>query len=893
VFVEEALPDGTNQLDIPGFKEDTIEAIRRYFKFYHINSLDASLPIKLLAHPLTLRLFCEVTNPLRNRDVGIEAMPGSLTELFDRYLEQTSKRVAELAPRSRRFYDIDIRAALDEIGQALWEEKTRSLDLSSLRKRLGDDKYSWGDSIVRALEQNGILLRGGNGKGSTTEVSVIYDLLAGHIIAEFIITKYGQTGFEPWLKNLDTAALLAGPLPEQHPLATDIFRELVGIVPRFLRRQQLWRLLDGSMQNEALHRVADLEGKYIDTESVKQLGVLVSKSREDAERIFSRLWHTRGFPDHPLNSEFLDDILKPMSVSERDMIWTEWTRRFRGEIYTDLEKLTKLWSSSSSRNITDNLRARWVMWVQTSTAHKLRDQATRALYWFGRGDPDSLFKLTLDSLPINDVYVSERLLAASYGVVMAHQQYDAKFQVPLASFLLKMGNAVYGPYATHPTNHWLVRLYMQGIVTFARVYYPEAIPENIAANGNFSFAPGKWIEPLDEKDPRSLEVDHTLHINFANYTVGRLFTDRGNYNMEHKGYLSALAHIRGTIWSLGWREAELGAVDQEIVKYNDPTDRSRIDRYGKKYSWIGYYTYAGILTDQGMISEGERLSDIGIDPSFPELPIPSSVQLPHWAQPLPIEDEHWLEEGVVKIPNEILYRSEIDSRQGPWIATYGFLTTDKQAPGRKVFGYINALLVPEKSVNPLIRAFNSAEYPRNLQFSEIPADYYTFAGEIPWSPNFARGDTDDSVAEQYYREILTGKDNIIFAELLAHQYAWESYHSVQNNAGGALVPPRTFSNRFDLRGIPQSFNQTLPDGSFAALSFSAPAGFDGHILYLREDLLHQYSAGRQLIWFLWGEKELDPYPINTSDGLLQDRRNGTYVWRFVRNGKKLSRLFTS
>ena len=348
---------------------------------------------------------------------------------------------------------------------------------------------------------------------------------------------------------------------------------------------------------------------------------------------------------------------------------------------------------------------------------------------------------SLDLLPINDVYVSERLLAASYGVVMAHQQYDAKFQLPLASFLVDIGNAVISPNATYPTNHWLARLYIQGIGTFARIYYPDAVPVDIGANGKFSFAPGKWVEPLEEDDPRSLEVDHTLHTNFANYTVGQLFKDRGNYNMEHKGYLSALTHIRGTIWSLGWRETGLGEtglgeIDQEIMNYYDPIDRSKIDRYGKKYSWIGFYTYAGILSDQGKLVESERLSDIGIDPSFPEIPIPVSIQLPHWAQSLPIKDGRWLEEGVIKIPNEFLYRAEIDSRQGPWIATYGFLTTDKQAPGRKVFGFITALLVPEKNVNQLIKEFNSVENPGGLHFSEIPSDYYTFAGEIPWSSRF-------------------------------------------------------------------------------------------------------------------------------------------------------------
>ncbi len=52
---------------------------------------------------------------------------------------------------------------------------------------------------------------------------------------------------------------------------------------------------------------------------------------------------------------------------------------------------------------------------------ELRDQATRTLYWFGRMNPEALFELTVDSLLVNDPYVCERMLAASYGVAMVLQ----------------------------------------------------------------------------------------------------------------------------------------------------------------------------------------------------------------------------------------------------------------------------------------------------------------------------------------------------------------------------------------------------------------------------------------------------------------------------------------
>ena len=147
-FADEALPPQASRIEIPGFDGDTVDAIKRYFSYYKIDDTDADLPWELLSHPLTLRLFCEVTNPTRDHVVGIEAMPGSLTALFDRYLKHAAERIAELAPRSHRYYEQDVSSALHEIGTALWEAKTRTLEAGQLRSRLKDEARGWNESIV-------------------------------------------------------------------------------------------------------------------------------------------------------------------------------------------------------------------------------------------------------------------------------------------------------------------------------------------------------------------------------------------------------------------------------------------------------------------------------------------------------------------------------------------------------------------------------------------------------------------------------------------------------------------------------------------------------------------------------------------------------------------------
>src|SRR5207237_3810364 len=127
---------------------------------------------------------------------------------------------------------------------------------------------------------------------------------------------------------------------------------------------------------------------------------------------------------------------RPMSVAERDLRWTEWVRKHHDEIVADLQSLESGGHSlEGKRTLADHLRATWVMWILTSTVREIRDQATRTLYWLGRGDPAALFNLTLEGLAINDPYVYERLLAASYGVAMAHPFSRPAFDKALQDFL--------------------------------------------------------------------------------------------------------------------------------------------------------------------------------------------------------------------------------------------------------------------------------------------------------------------------------------------------------------------------------------------------------------------------------------------------------------------------
>ena len=128
-FIGEVLPPELHcRVAINGFGDDLDDALDKYFEYYLIDPRDAELPVGLLAHPLTLKLFCQVVNPSRKRVVGVEALPGSLTGLFDRFLEQSRDRISELSPPTHRYRSEDVRwgIATGRVGPMAWKIEKRS-----------------------------------------------------------------------------------------------------------------------------------------------------------------------------------------------------------------------------------------------------------------------------------------------------------------------------------------------------------------------------------------------------------------------------------------------------------------------------------------------------------------------------------------------------------------------------------------------------------------------------------------------------------------------------------------------------------------------------------------------------------------------------------------------
>lgn len=609
-------------------------------------------------------------------------------------------------------------------------------------------------------------------------------------------------------------------------------------------------------------------------------------------------------PGHPYGAARLAKYLMAMSMPERDLLWSEFLRTI-----DDHSNVNRILAWMEKAPLSDPEAAateiRLVSTFLTTTRRELRDRATRALVVRGAAYPNSLFDQTLESLAWNDPYVPERMLAASYGVAMRMwADPDGRdVREALVPFARRLVQEMFLPGAPHGTKHVLTRDYALGIIALARKVRPGAIATRYVKHlsGDFAqtatpFKPAKSIRAKDIED-----ADRAMRMDFANYTLGRLIPDRGNYDFNHATYKRVRKQIAKRMMDLGFSSERFSDIDKDIARYSSygrERDAGRTDRYGKKYSWIAYFEMYGVRSDARAMDDhrpNERTSDCDIDPSFPEAPV-------EWTPPLhplfdvrPFRDaEDWLVRGPTPDYKHLLEVDAIPGVEGgPWLLLDGYMR-EAGAERRETFTFLRGLLMRPHDVARLQAEINVLDYLGNSKLPEAGSDFYTFAGEVPWSIHFsgswrrADGRARRYVSHApYYWRSKGGWRGDVKVEVPSRRWNWEAHHSALNQISGVDFPAPALCEALGLVNRGGSFD--LWDGHRKQASVyrepDTTERYDGSwLLYLRKDLLQQYlqATGQVLVWIPWGERTLHYTALERLRDANGDLLGGDpQDWRYV------------
>ncbi len=884
------------QLHHPGFEEQEFAAQLEFFKYYDLPALHVPLLTSEFSRPLFLRLMCEGIKDLGKRSQknhlrDLASGQKSMTYVLERFVKEVGSevekahhlstlscwRIMKGDPRSGRAGLAGVLAA----GRREW--LTRNEVVDEIRAFASMNAEDAAD-VIDSMKPAGLLIEHSRyQEGGYVDVFILpYQRFSDHLVARHLLDAHLDTSSSSrvrrcFFKNQRLGAVFMldrwGREFAEPGIASALMIEFPERVRRLADREGSPTELLSYLPKERrlISPVVDvfLEGLYWrptssfgpETEAMVEF-LLRRPERELRSRTYEVIVGLAMRGGHPLGSEWLLGRLAKLSLPERDLEWSEFVRTADPD--SNLHRLLAWAEREAHSKVEEPVTAqavRTTALLLTTTDRMIRDRATRALVLIGEAHPGRLFDEVPGLLTFGDPYVTERVVAACYGVCMrvwARETSSSSFANALADLGAVLLEQLLRPGAPQSTWHALTRGYAIGVLQILRKLRPRAI--SLADRNLLVLAPGHAASPFrpvsrirksDIEDP-----EHAIHMDFGNYTIGHLVDDRGNDDFDHKEYAGVRKQIADRMRRLGYDTERFGEIDKIIVRYLEyRRDGYRVDRYGKKYSWIAYFEMYGLRRAEGRFKDEyfhePRSSDSDIDPSFP-------VEVPRWSPPgkdvfaaSPVELSDWIAKGEAPEYGSLLRLAEVDDVFGDWVLLDASMHAGS-GDGREVRGWVTSVFTPPRSVDQLRKEVDSGRDLGDRGFPEPGADYYTYHGEVPWSAMYGsdvrttRGlpkRMNDRAFDYFDSRWRLG----IPVEDTCRRWSWEDYHSQLNQVGGVVFPAPPLAEALKLRVAGGSSDMVDEKGRVATIFRRADGpGFGSYFLYMRRDLVERYASSRNL-----------------------------------------------
>ncbi len=915
-----------------GFAERELEALKVYFHRYRLPLPEVPLLTPEFTNPYFLKLFCEtlenaVAKQQHRRIREISSGQEGMTNIFEDFVIARAKRIS----KTLGYEPLLIWKTLKETFASYMSDKKQ---LSIIRREalvlLSEHEPSRKkcESFLQALIHEGLLsedvVYDVASKKMLEVVRFPYQKFSDHLIARCLLGKHfdrrsPEEAFKlgkplgDLFKNVATASDNAGIIeallidfPERIRNSGELFdylpdKKISGDLAALFVRGLYWRKPSSfnKSTDNWVNTLVNHEGfKNQVLDSLLALGIK---------------------PKHPYNATRLDRFLRTLILPKRDLFWSEFLRK---QYEGDTAYRILAWiEGCDTRNLSSEQIAAYITvlkWFLTATNRPFRNRATHNIYRLGKQSPPILFKACLDSLSINDPYVPERMIAASYGVAMA-LHYGPKNRVfihrdlnPLAISLYKM---IFEKEAPFGTTNAVLREYAQRTIELALFHTPKLLTSKQKASITPPFRYG-GIRNWGEEEDRDKKKDTTwrdgclpMQMDFENYTLSRLVSNRRNYDYEHNEWKQVRANIFWRIYQLGYSFEAFGKIDGEINERNwDARDNVKVDRYGKKYCWIAFNELFGFRLDTGVISGRDpRPFEINLDPSFPEEPANIRIVSSNYLGNPSLSPADWVENGPVPDFKPYLFLKNCGGVRRSWVLLNGYVEQESRSARKDIFTFLRGFFVKQQEVETLIHHLEGLEYPGNQRLPDIESTRYIFSGEIPWCRLFSLPSPGQIVIPtgrtSIVRTPISGPNTTIVlayggrkkqfstyseedfergfqehekAEFLefnvevpvqSYSSSWEGTTSPNISA---CIPSKHLIDTFGLTSRPQTFDFYDPHNRKASLtcSWSDPTQKSQDLIYFRNDLLQQYLKNKQyeLIWVVWGERRNRPEDPNLYRG---------------------------
>jgi hypothetical protein len=454
-----------------GFARVALEATVRFFEHFKIASPSVPVLQPEFSNPLFLKLFCRATQASgqTNAPAGFHG----IKQLFDYYVSAVNAKLSktdclDFDPSENR-----VAQAVQALVRQMIALRTPGVPLQVGRDLLNKIHPANGHSksLERHLILEGVLARVpyyDSKTGTRQEVLRFpHQRFTDHSIVNALLSDFtknqrrqlfaAKSSISELLKN---SLLGWGRQGFLDALAIQI-PERFGVELSDLNTKNAAD--DEEIQIAFVSSLAWRKPTSITADTKRWAELYRDGSKDGYGKIMTALLNIATCADHPLNAEYLHQILSKQSMGDRDASWSIFVFD-EGKEESAVDRLIR-WAWSETAHATCSpevarLGAIGLSWLLTTSQRFVRDEATKALVSLLEKRIPVLQQVLNKFRAVDDPYVTERLYAVAFGCALRTAQ---------MTDLKNLGQQVYDAVFRdeHPLPHVAFRSYAKGVVDIA------------------------------------------------------------------------------------------------------------------------------------------------------------------------------------------------------------------------------------------------------------------------------------------------------------------------------------------------------------------------------------------------------------------------------------------
>lgn len=619
------------QIKLNGFKGDDLKLlIQRYFTEYRIatESLIQS-DVFYFKTPLFLDLYCKMLNESKVNTVEPQLGLSGFKEVFDKYLKNL---VAEITQKLDLISEDLVREGIEKVSQKMLEASNAFIPIMSFYKEMdGGNVRSKSKTIGHQVLQEYLIYLDENLNNRDVIIHTQQEV-GGYLLASRLINTYGN--INAVTKSDFFKDYILGESGTMHQLKDDILKFLITV------SDTNSLLFQNHLNLEIVKKftLLDLKRTKISKETQAIIHLLKQEeySKEELRTLLEDSSENFYDTESNLNFLFIKDILLKVDNYKTDFTWTYYVYNN----YYDFNEFIKYFTNNpeeiiSTEEASNNTIIELAIWLLEATVRDLRDKSTKLLLQYFVTNPDQILTYLIFYSEANRDYINERLALVAYGICLRLQNDELFIDNELGKIADALYNLQFAVEPDQPTYNYIVIDSYKHIIDLAILKGVfELDDSNLLRLANYRFNKNDWFS-IDDKDREAVPIathwsltpnPDPLGGDFVHYTIPRLD------NRDYETGIDHTAHIFKEILRLGYVSDDKNLSKREQSFYNGTGllgSRVKVDRLGKKYSWIAYFNYAGYLLNQNKLGvwqeensehkkHYERLSDTEIEPSYDE-----------------------------------------------------------------------------------------------------------------------------------------------------------------------------------------------------------------------------------------------------------------------------------